>query len=316
MARYIGGRLLQAVFVVWAAFTVAFFVLFWMPGDAVLARIGGAGEGADLTAAEIDALRAEYGLDQPVLVQYAEALGRLITGDLGTSVRTGVPVTEVIGEALPHTLALALSALVLGAVVGGGIALAASYTRLRWLRRILTGVPAVGIALPTFWVGLLLIFFFSFQLRVLPAGGNAGLPSLVLPAITLALPTAAVVGQILLKSMDSALGEPYIATARAKGVRRSDVHLGHALRNALLPVVTMLGLLTGNLIAGSVAVETVFSRSGIGRITVEAVDLQDLPLILGLVVTGAGIFVLVNLLVDLAYPLIDPRVRLVRKAAS
>jgi peptide/nickel transport system permease protein len=315
MLRYVAGRLLQAVLVVWAAFTVAFFVLFWMPGDAVLARIGGAGEGADLSAAEIDALRAEYGLDQPVLVQYFSALVRLLTGDLGASVRTGAPVTEVIGEALPHTLALAASALVLGALVGGALALAATYTRSRTLRRLLGGVPAVGIALPTFWVGLLLIFFFSFQLRLLPAGGNAGLPALILPAVTLALPTAAVVGQILMKSMDAALAEPYIATARAKGVGRGSVHLGHALRNALLPVVTMLGLLTGNLIAGSVAVETVFSRSGIGRVTVEAVDLQDLPLILGLVVTGAGIFVIVNLVVDLAYPLIDPRVRLVRKAA-
>lgn len=312
--RFIATRIFQSLFVVWAAFTIAFFLLYWLPGDAVLARLGGSGDGADVPPEQLDQLRAELGLDRPLVVQYLEQLGGVAQGNFGTSVRTGEPVVGVIGSALPHTLALAAASMVLAVIVGGAAAMTVTYTHSRVLRRLIATVTSLGVAVPAFWVGLILLWQLSFQHRWFPAGGNDGPLSLVLPAITLAFPASAVLAQVLIESMRTALAEPYIATARAKGVAPRTVHGWHALRNALFPVLTMLGLLVGNVIAGSVAVETVFSRAGLGRVTVDAVELQDLPVIQGLVVTGALIFVTVNLAVDLLYPLLDPRVRLNTKA--
>jgi peptide/nickel transport system permease protein len=308
--RYVLTRALQGVFVIWAAFTIAFLLLWWLPGDAVLARLGGTGEGADVTPEQVEKLRSEFGLDQPLLVQYAGQLHALLTGDLGTSVRSGAPVTEVIGEALPSTLVLGATSLGIAVVVGTAFALAATYVPNRALRRILIAVPALGISVPTFWVGLVLLSVFSFHLRWFPSVGDGGIAALVLPSVTLALPAGAMYTQVLIKSMSSALSEPFVETARMKGISPAAVHVRHAARNALIPPVTMLGLLVGNVVAGAVVVETVFSRPGIGRVTVDAVDLQDIPVIQGLVVLGAVLFVLANLAVDLVYPFLDPRVRM------
>jgi peptide/nickel transport system permease protein len=169
-------------------------------------------------------------------------------------------------------------------------------------------LPTLGVSLPTFWVGLMLIQVVSFQWELLPALGNEGVRGLVLPAITLALPTGAVIGQILARSLLATLADPYIETATAKGAGRVRIHLRHALPNAAIPALTMVGVLAGNLLAGSVVIETVFSRSGIGRITVAAVSTQDLPVVQGVVVLGALVFVTANLIVDLLYPLLDPRI--------
>lgn len=311
--RYMTVRILQAVFVVWAAFTLAFFLLYWLPGDAILAKL--AGDGVDISsipAHQIAALRAEFGLDRPLIVQYLDHLLSALRGDLGVSVRSGEPVTVAIGNALPSTLALAGAALVLSVVVGCGLALLATFTRLRWLRGSLTSLTAVGISVPSFWIGLILLAAFSFQLHLFPAAGDNGFSSLVLPAITLAIPTGAVLSRVLIGSMSTALAEPYVTTVKSKGASRATVHFRHALRNALFPVITMAALLIGQLIAGSVIVETVFSRNGLGRLTVAAVESQDTPVILGLVITGALIFVVVNLIVDVLYPVLDPRVRSVK----
>lgn len=315
-ARFLLGRLLQGLFVVWAAFTLAFALLWLLPGDAVVARLGGTGEGADVTPEQVAQLRAEYGLDRPVLVQYADQTRGLVTGDLGTSVRTGAPVTRVIGDALPATLLLGATSLLIAVVGGTVFALVATAVRNRALHRFLIGVPAVGISVPTFWVGLVLLSVFSFQLRWFPSVDDGGLAGLVLPGLTLALPAGAVFTQMLITSMRGALAEPFVETARMKGLSPVVVHLRHAARNALMPPVTMLGLLAGTVIAGAVVVETVFSRAGIGRVTVDAVDLQDIPVIQGLVVVGALLFVLANLAVDLLYPLLDPRVRPATRAGG
>ncbi|MEU1168597.1 ABC transporter permease, partial [Streptomyces sp. NPDC005921] len=184
----------------------------------------------------------------------------------------------------------------------------ATYTSRRWLRQLLLSLPPLGVSVPTFWVGLLLVEAFSFRLRWFPAFGNDGLRGLVLPALTLALPTGALVAQVLAKSLLTALDQAYVETARAKGAGRWRVHLRHALRNASLPALTVVGLLVGQLIAGSVVVETVFSRDGLGRVTAAAVTAQDIPLVQGVVVFGALIFVATNLVVDLVYPLLDPRI--------
>ncbi|MEV4630356.1 ABC transporter permease [Micromonospora sp. NPDC049523] len=308
MRRYVFRRLAQAVAVLWAAYTLSFLVLDFLPGDPVSAMAGGGLDQASVDPAQLESLKREYGFDKPVLVQYADYLGRAVQGDFGNSVATGQPVTSVIGDALPQTLVLTGAALVLAVVFGTGLALAATYTSARALRQLLLSLPSLGVSLPTFWVGLMLVQLFSFRLRLLPAFGNDGIASLILPAVTLAVPTGALLAQVLAKSLFTALDEPYVQTARAKGAGRARVHLRHALRNAALPALTIVGLLVGNLLAGSVVVETVFSRNGIGRATVSAVTVQDIPVVQGVVVFGALVFVCANLVVDLVYPLFDPRI--------
>ncbi|MEJ2889835.1 ABC transporter permease [Actinomycetospora aeridis] len=304
---YLLRRLAAAVGVLWAAYTVSFAVLYLL-ADPVATLVARASDGTTLTTAELDALRVQYGLDQPVPVQYLDRLWAALQGDLGTSFVNGQPVTSAIGEALPPTLQIASAGLVLAVVLGAGVALTATYARSRWLAQALMGLPSLAVSLPVFWVGLMLVQLFSFQLGWLPAVGARGPEALILPAITLALPTGALIAQVLVKSMGQALAEPYVTTARAKGVGPLAVHLRHALGNAAIPALTVLGYVTGNLLAGTVVVETVFTRPGLGRITVSAVADQDIPLVQGVVLLAAFVFVVVNLVVDLLYPLLDPRV--------
>jgi peptide/nickel transport system permease protein len=306
--RYVIKRVAQAVGVLWAAYTVSFLVLDFLPGDPVTAMAGAGMDSGDVDPARLAALRHEYGFDKPVPAQYADYLGRAVRGDFGDAVSTGRPVTATLADALPQTLQLTGAALLLAVLLGGGLAVVATYTSRRWLRQLLLSLPPLGVSVPTFWVGLLLVEAFSFRLRWFPAFGNDGLRGLVLPALTLAIPTGAQVAQVLAKSLLTALDQAYVETARAKGAGRWRVHLRHALRNASLPALTVVGLLVGQLIAGSVVVETVFSRDGLGRVTAAAVTSQDIPLVQGVVVFGALIFVATNLLVDLVYPLLDPRI--------
>ncbi|MFJ2829439.1 ABC transporter permease [Streptomyces sp. NPDC087263] len=308
MRHYVSKRLAQALGVLWAAYTVSFFVLNYLPGDPVSAMAGAGADSGQIDPAQIAALRHEYGFDKPVLVQYADYLGKAVRGDFGNAVSTGRPVTSTLADALPQTLQLTGAALLLAVVFGGGLAVLATYTTQRWLRQLLLSLPPLGVSVPTFWVGLVLVELFSFRARWFPAFGNDGLPGLVLPAVTLAIPTGALVAQVLAKSLLTALDQAYVETARAKGAGRLRIHLRHALRNASLPALTIVGLLAGQLVAGSVVVETVFSRDGLGRVTAAAVTAQDIPLVQGVVVFGALIFVAANLLVDLVYPLLDPRI--------
>jgi peptide/nickel transport system permease protein len=306
--RYVIKRVAQALGVLWAAYTVSFLVLDFLPGDPVSAMAGAGADSGQVDPAQLARLRHEYGFDKPVLVQYADHIGDAVRGDFGDSVSTGRPVTSALGDALPQTLTLTGTALLLAVVLGGSLAMLATYTSRRWLRQLLLSLPPLGVSVPTFWVGLLLVELFSFRLRWFPAFGNDGWRGLVLPALTLAIPTGALVAQVLAKSLLTALDQAYVETARAKGAGRLRIHLRHALRNASLPALTVVGLLAGQLIAGSVVVETVFSRDGLGRVTAAAVTAQDIPLVQGVVVFGALIFVLANLLVDLVYPLLDPRI--------
>ncbi|WP_236796101.1 ABC transporter permease [Amycolatopsis sp. GM8] len=309
MTSYVLRRVAQALVVLWAAFTLSFVILYLLPGDAVLAKLGGGEASATVTPEQIAQARAEYGLNDPWPVQYGKRLLAALHGDFGRSIATGDTATHMVLSALPPTLAIAGLGLVLAIVFGGGAALAGTYTRAKWLANLLLSLPPLGISLPVFWVGLVLIQIFSFQLRVLPALGNQGPQSLILPAITLALPTGAVIGQVLAKSLRTQLAEPYIETVWAKGAGRGRVHFGHALRNAAIPVLTMIGVVAGQLLAGSVVTETVFSRDGVGRVTTAAVNGQDIPVVQAVIVLAAFFFVVINLAVDLVYPLLDPRVR-------
>ncbi|RSM66653.1 peptide ABC transporter permease [Amycolatopsis sp. WAC 01376] len=309
MRRYLLRRILQAVFVLWAAFTVSFVILYLLPGDAVSAKLGGGEAGLSVTPEQLAAAKAEYGLDDPLPLQYGKRLLAALQGDFGRSIATGDDATNMVVSALPPTLAVTGFALALAILFGGGIAIAGTVTRQRWLGNLLLALPPLGISLPPFWVGLLLIQFFSFQLKLLPALGSNGFESLILPAITLAIPTGAIIGQVLAKSLRTQLAEPYAEIALAKGASRSRVHFGHLLRNAAVPTLTIAGVVAGNLIAGSVITETVFSRDGLGRVTSSAVTAQDIPVVQAVIVLAALVFVGINLLVDLVYPLLDPRIR-------
>lgn len=308
MIRYIGQRVLQAIAVLWAAFTISFIVLFLLPSDPVSLAVDSAGSGTPVDAAAVAELQARYGLDQPVLVQYWHSLLGAVKGDFGISIASGQSVTGAIVDTLPSTLALAGTALVLAVVLGSASALLATYTRTVWLRNLLLALPPLGVAVPTFWVGLLLLQLFSFKLRWFPAFGDTGAASLVLPAVTLALPTGAVIAQVLATSMTTTWKQPFVDVARAKGVSRFRAQTRHVVRLSSIPAFTIAGVLVGTLLAGSVVVETVFSRAGVGRLTQTSVMAQDIPVVQGIVVLTSLVFVLVNLAVDLLYPLIDPRI--------
>ncbi|MFI5783669.1 ABC transporter permease [Nocardia sp. NPDC051570] len=307
MLRYLLEKILSALFVLWAAFTASFGLLYVLPSDAVAIKVQGL-EHATVDPIEVQQLRAQFGLDGPWWQQYLRLLWHALHGNLGISVQTGAPVADMVGHALPNTASIAVAGLVLAVVFGTALALAAAYAEWKPLRRALLQTPAMAISVPPFWLGLMLIHLVSFRWRVLPAFGDQGLRSVVLPAITIAVPTAAVIAQVLGRSLRTAMAAPYADTARAKGASRARVVLRHAFRNATMPAITTTGLIAGSLLVETVTVETVFSRAGIGRLTATAVANQDVPVVLGVVLFAAFVFVLVNLLVDLVHPLVDPRV--------
>ncbi|MFI7001855.1 ABC transporter permease [Nocardia sp. NPDC050175] len=308
MARYLALRVLQAIWVLWAAFTISFVVLYLLPADPISIAADGGGIGTPVDKAAIAELQARYGLDRPLWEQYWTALGHAVRGDLGHSISTGQPVTGAIGDALPGTLGLAGLALLFATVGGVALAFASTYTRRPWLRTALTTLPSLAVSVPTFWTGLLLLQLFSFRLRLAPAFGGHGFSGTVLPALTLALPIGAVIAQVLTAGLASTWRQPYVDVALSKGGSRWWVQRKHVLRPASVPTFTIAGVLVGNMLAGSVVVETVFARQGVGRLTQTAVLAQDIPVVQGIVLLTSVVFVTVNLAVDLLYPLLDPRI--------
>jgi len=309
MLQYTARRVVQAIAVLWAAYTVSFAVLYMLPSDPVSILLNQAGGTSGRPSADqIAQIQSQYGFDDPVVVQYFHHLFDAIQLDFGQSVSRGQSVTSLLTENLPPTLALTATALLFTVVIGGGLAFLATYVGWRPLRSFLHRLPAVGVSFPTFWIGLLLIQLFSFSLGWFPATGSEGISTLILPALTMSLPTAGILAQVLIRGLDDTLEQAHIATARAKGLSRLRIHLKHALKNASLPALTILGLLVGSTVTQAVVAETIFSRLGIGRLAQQAVLAQDIPLVQGIVVLAAAIFVVVNLVVDLIYPLLDPRV--------
>ncbi|HKP07729.1 MAG TPA: ABC transporter permease [Microbacterium sp.] len=311
--RYIARRIGQGLVVLWAAYTISFLILYLLPGDAATLFAGG-GDQESIDPALVAKLRTELGLDRPLYEQYLVALGKALTGDFGVSTQTGRPASDLLLESLPPTLALTAFAFVLSVVFGVVLALAASLARAQWLRNLLSSLPPLGVSIPVFWIGLLLLQAFSFRIRLFPSMGNEGFESLVLPAITIAIPSGAFIAQLLSRSLRSTLAQPYVEIVRAKGASERRVQLGHAFRNAAIPSLTMIGVLIGGLLSGAVVTETVFSRLGIGRLVVTAVNNRDVPVVQTVVVFAALVFVVANLVVDLVYPLIDRRITLARTA--
>ncbi|CAN5151658.1 ABC transporter permease [soil metagenome] len=297
----------------WAAYTLSFLILFLLPGDAAAVQAGGADQGQP-DPALLARLRSEYGLDRPLYEQYLLALGKALQLNFGTSAQSGGPALQAVADAFPQTLLLTSVALPLAIVTGVGLAILSTFVRARWLRQLLSALPPLGVSVPVFWVGLLLLQTFSFHLRLFPSMGNAGFGSLVLPAITLAIPVGAYLAQLLSRNLRTTLALPYIELVRARGASDARVHFRHALRNAVIPAVTILGILVGSLLSASVVTETVFSRTGVGRLTVTAVNNRDIPVVQAVVVLVAAIFVVTSLLVDLLYPLIDRRINFSRSA--
>lgn len=268
-----------------------------------------AGHGANATPEQVAELRAQLRLEDPLAVQYVRFVRRALAGDLGRSIFTRRPVLDEIADQLPRTLELAASAILLAAAVGLLLGVVAAVWHNTWVDRLAMLLALGGVSMPSFWLGLLLIFFFSLQLGWLPATGQGGLSRLVLPAATIGLNYSAIIARLVRSSLLEVLGNHYIATARVKGLGEWLVVLKHALGNALIPVTTIIGVQLGNLLAGTIIVETVFARQGMGRLAVTAVLDKDYPLIQGVVLVSALGYVLVNLLVDLSYAVLDPRIR-------
>lgn len=303
MGRYILRRLLQGVLTLWAASTVAFALTF-LSGDPATLMIGD-----HWTAEQITSFRAYMGFDRPFLVQYLEYLGRLLHGDFGQSVRQQAPVTTLILERLPATATLTGAALLIIIAVALPVGIFSALHRNSWLDGLVMSGTILAQSMPTFWLGTILILIFAVALPWFPVSGSGGLSHLILPAITLSMFSTARNARMVRSSMLEILGLDYLRTARAKGLRENTVVMRHALRNAMMPVITLLGLEVGSLLAGALVTETVFAWPGIGRLTVDSIYARDYPVVQGVVTFSALVFVAVNLLVDLSYGLFDPRIR-------
>jgi len=314
MTDYFIQRLGQALLVLWAAFTVSFVLLQVLPGDAVLIKFQNPDLG--LSPAQIEEMRQAYGAATPLWQQYLHSLGSMLRGDFGFSVQAGVAVSDLLAENLPATLRLALPGFLLALLLAVAIAFSASVTGLRWLRNALQSLPSLFISIPTFWLGIALIQVFSFQLRWIPVINPGEWTGLILPVITLAIPISAPLAQILIRSIDRVQTRPFVAVARAKGAGQRRVLWHHVARNALLPALTIAGLLLGELIAGALITETVFGLSGLGQLTQQAVNNQDVAVLQAIVMISATGFVLINLLVDAISPLLDPRIGRYRRATQ
>jgi peptide/nickel transport system permease protein len=305
LAKRIGWRLLAGVGVMWGAATFAFITLHATAGDIALATVSG--NGSDPTQALLLQVRRDYGLNLPLWRQYADYLGKLLHGNLGQSYQQRIPVATAIGQQLGSTLELAVGAAVVAVVLAITTSVLTA-RRGRWLRSVTNGTQLVLASMPTFVVGLVLLIVFGLKLDVLPVSGNQGFGSVVLPSLTLAIPIAAVLSQVLTSELEDVLEQPFILTARARGMRETAVRLRHALRHAAIQLVTMSGYVLGGLLGGAVITESLFNRQGLGQLMLTATTNKDVPLVSGVILFAAFAYVVVNLIVDIVYTLVDPRV--------
>lgn len=305
MARHLLQRFLLTLPALWLVLTLVFLMIHIVPGDPVEQMLG---EGA--APGEIAQLRHALGLDQPLLTQYGQYLKQLAHGDLGQSFKFQAPVRRVIFERYPATLSLAFLALLVCAAIAIPAGVLAAHRRGRVADRAVGVFTLFGLAVPNFALGPVLILLFSIKLGLLPVSGRGGPAYYVLPAATLGAALAAILTRMVRGSMLEELSSDYVRTARAKGLSMAAVLFRHAFRNALIPIITILGLQFGTLLAGTIVTETIFSWPGIGRLTVQAISSRDYPLLQGCILVIAASYVLVNLLTDMFYAIIDPRVRL------
>ena len=306
MTSYLAKRVLSTLPVLVGIAAFVFLMLHLVPGDPVMLLVG---EGAGASPEAINALRRDLGLTDPLPVQFVRYGGEMVRGNWGRSIRFNRPVLALLLENGRYTIQLAAAALLVAVAFGLPLGVFAAVQRTRWGDSAAMFVSLVGVSMPSFWLGALLIFAFSLHFKWFPAIGQGGINRLVLPAAALAFAPMASFARLVRSSLLEVFGEDYVRTARAKGIAERVVVIRHALRNALIPVVTFFGLETGRLLAGAFVVETVFSRIGLGRLIVNAILNKDFPVVQGAVFFVAVLYVAVNLLVDLSYAVLDPRVR-------
>jgi len=303
MTRYVLQRIVLVIPVLFGVSLAAFMMSHLVPGDPVAVMLG-----ETATKEDYDNLREQLGLNDPLWQQYGRYVYHAVQGDFGTSIRSKQPVLDEIMARFPSTLTLTICACVTAAVVGITLGVLAATSKRSGVDGLIMTFALLGVSMPAFWSGILLILLFGLKLGWLPIAGS-GWRALILPTITLAAPAAAVLARMTRSSMLDVLGQDFVRTARAKGLRDRIVVYRHVLRNALVPVITIVGIQFGALLGGAVIVESVFSRPGLGRYTITAIEQRDFPQIQGIVLFAAAIYVFVNLAVDLMYAVIDPRIR-------
>lgn len=306
MLRYVRYRVLVAIPTVFFTSVVVFLMLQLIPGDPASIYLG------DKTATpeRLAQMRHLMGLDRPLYVQYGSFVWHAARGDFGRSLQTGQPVSKEIRDRLPNTVALAAAAMLIAVLLGVTLGTIAGLRRNTWVDTLATVVALFGVSVPIFWLAILMIMFFSVRLHWFPATSEPGLRGLVLPAISLALLSAATLTRLVRSSILEVLQQEYLVTAHAKGLGRLAVVLRHALPNAMIPVITVMGLQFGALLSGAVITETVFARPGLGKLVVDSIQNKDYPVVQGVILVLATIYIVINLLVDVSYALIDPRIRL------
>ncbi len=303
MKRYLIQRSLLFLPTLFGALTLVFFLIHLVPGDPIEIMLG-----ETASAADKEELRRSLALDQPLMVQYRNFLTGLLSGDLGRSLYEQSGVTDLIRTRLPATIELTLCAMAMAIIISFPLATLAAVNKGSWIDRGSLLFSLLGLSLPNFWLGPLLMIIFSIQLGWTPVSGRGGIDHLLLPSLTLGLGMAAILTRILRTSLLQVTNEDYVRTARAKGLSEKVVWFKHTLRNALLSVITIMSLQVGSLLAGSIITETIFSWPGIGRLTVQAIQSRDYPLVQGCVLVIATSYLLVNLLTDIFYQLADPRI--------
>lgn len=311
MIRYVLERLGHAALVLWGAITLSFVIVQLTPGDPARLMVMGSagGDAGAANEAQLAQIRAEMGLDQPVIVQYFSYLWRVLTLDWGTAYsQQRQSVATVVGDNIGATVQLGAFSMVLLIALGVVFALGSVLLPSAFLRSAFQGLTMIGIAVPSFVMAILLLQIFAFQLGWFPAFGADGFASLVLPSVTIALLGAGTLSQVFARSIREVSDESFVEVARARGLSGAQVLLRHVLRNASLPVYTIVGMLVGGIVSGAAIIETIFGRPGIGNLYVEAVGARDFPLIQALIILTGGLFVIATLIVDLTYPFIDPRV--------
>lgn len=304
--RYLTRRLVAAIVTLLGVILVMVLLVRALPGDAAQIIAG-----LQATPEQVEQVRISMGLDQPVTVQYWRYLENIAHGSLGMSARFGTPVLSEIAHRLPYTVVLAVCGTLFGAIFGIALGVLAATHKGRWVDALGSMLGVAGISMPVYWLGILLIVLFSVQLKLLPIGGADQLSSLVMPTITLGVFSMAVVSRMTRSTMLDTLDQDYVRTVRAKGVPEW-VAVRHALRNAFIPILTVIGLQFGTLLGGAVLTETVFSWPGIGQLLVQSINNRDFPLVQGIVFVFAAMFIVLNIITDLLYSVVDPRVRLYR----
>lgn len=303
MRRYVIRRLIGLIPVLLGVIFVTMLTIELIPGDPVAIMLG-----ENARQEQVEALRAHLGLDQPLPVRYVKYVGNVLTGDLGRSIQTNRSVLAEIMDVWPNTLLLAIAAMALAIVVGIAVGIISAIRPYGIVDTVARVLALVGLSMPIFWLGLVLLYAFAYYFRIFPVGGTGSARHYVLPAVALATPSIGVLSRMTRSSLLDVMGEDFIRTARAKGLKGAKIITGHALRNAMIPVMSVVGLQFGQLLGGSVLTETVFSWPGLGRLTVRGIFARDYVLVQGAVLTFAMAFVFINLLIDLSYAYIDPRI--------